>query len=102
MGYREHAQNTATGEAVHTASLLQDLTKEYACQLVVSEIAGATAGVPLADFPSHEMQIRGFTAPLTIRAVGNAAALPPYERPSASSETDRIPPPGAPVYAQST
>jgi len=102
MGYREHAQNTAIGEAVHTASRLQDLTKEYACQLVVSDIVGATAGIPLDDFPSHEIQVRGFSAPLTIRVVGNAAALPAYERPSASTETDLNPPPGAPVYAQPT
>src|SRR5216683_4892086 len=102
MGYREHAQNTAIGEAVHTASRLQDLTKEYACQLVVSEIVGEVAGIPLDDFPSHEIQVRGFSAPLTIRVVGNAAALPPYERPSASSDADRIPPPGAAVYVQPT
>jgi len=102
MGYREHAQNTAIGEAVHTASRLQDLTKEYACQLVVSEIVGATAGVPLDDFPDHEIQIRGFSAPLTIRVVGSAAALPAYERPSASTEADQHPPPAAPAYAQPT
>ena len=40
MGYREHAQMTAIGEAVHVASRLQDLTKEYHCQLVVSEVVG--------------------------------------------------------------
>ena len=43
MGYREHAQMTAIGEAVHVASRLQDLTKEYDCQLVVSEIVGTTS-----------------------------------------------------------
>jgi adenylate cyclase len=102
MGYREHAQNTAIGEAVHAASRLQDLTKEYACQLVVSDIVAATAGVPLDDFPSHEIPVRGFSAPLTIRVVGSAAALPPYERPSASGETERSPQPGAPIYAQPT
>jgi len=102
MGYREHAQTTAIGEAVHTASRLQDLTKEYACQLVVSEIVGATAGTALDDFASHEIQIRGFSAPLTIRVVGSAAALPPYDRPSPSGETDRSTDPAAPIYAQST
>jgi adenylate cyclase len=38
MGYREHAQVTAIGEAVHVASRLQEPTKEYRCQLVVSEV----------------------------------------------------------------
>lgn len=75
MGYREHAQTTAVGEAVHVASRLQDLTKEYACQLVVSEIVAATAGIALDDFPLHEIQVRGLSAPLTIRAVNSASAL---------------------------
>src|ERR1700694_5705247 len=57
MGYREHAQTTAIGEAVHIASRLQDLTKEYRCQLVVSEAVGTVAGVPLGDFPSHDIQV---------------------------------------------
>jgi len=52
MGYRQHAQMTAIGEAVHIASRLQELTKEYQCQLVVSEIVGTTAGVSLDDFPA--------------------------------------------------
>ena len=102
MGYREHAQTTAIGEAVHIASRLQDLTKEYACQLVLSDIVGATAEMPLDDFPSHEIQIRGFSAPLTIRVVGSAAALQRYERPAASGDNDQSSYPAAPTYAVST
>lgn len=101
MGYREHAQTTAIGEAVHIASRLQDLTKEYACQLVLSDIVGATAEMPLDDFPSHEIQIRGFSAPLTIRVVGSAAALQRYERPAASGDNDQSSYPAAPTYAAS-
>src|SRR5437763_13833418 len=58
MGYREHAQTTAIGEAVHIASRLQDLTKEYHCQLVVSEVVGTLAGVPFGDFPRHDIRVR--------------------------------------------
>jgi len=79
LGYREHAQTTAVGEAVHIASRLQDLTKEYGCQLVVSETVGATAGVPLGDFPKHEVRVRGLTAPLGIRVIDSAAKLGRYE-----------------------
>jgi adenylate cyclase len=92
MGYREHAQTTAIGEAVHIASRLQDLTKEYRCQLVVSEAVGTVAGVPLGDFPSHDIQVRGLTAPLAIRVIDSAATLAHYEPPHLSSETDSIPP----------
>jgi adenylate cyclase len=79
LGYREHAQTTAVGEAVHIASRLQDLTKEYGCQLVVSETVGATAGIALGDFPKHEVQVRGLTAPLEIRVIDSAAKLTRYE-----------------------
>ncbi len=58
MGYREHAQMTAIGEAVHVASRLQDLTKEYRCQLVVSDVVETVAGVELGGFPRHEIQVR--------------------------------------------
>ena len=101
MGYREHAQTTAIGEAVHAASRLQDLTKEFACQLVVSDIVGATAGIPLDEFPSHEIPVRGFSAPLRIRVVGSAGALPRHEDPSADGGTEQGAPPSAPLYAPS-
>lgn len=75
LGYREHATTTAIGEAVHIASRLQDLTKQYDCQLVVSDVVGTTAGVPLDGFPSREVQVRGLRAPLAVRVIDNAAAL---------------------------
>ena len=79
MGYREHAQMTAIGEAVHVASRLQELTKEYRCQLVVSEVVGTAAGVSFGGFPGHDVQVRGLSAPLAIRAVDSAALLAAYE-----------------------
>jgi adenylate cyclase len=92
MGYREHAQITAIGEAVHIASRLQDLTKDYRCQLVVSEAVGTIAGVPLGDFPRHEIQVRGLSAPLAIRVIDSAATLAHYELPHLSSETESLRP----------
>jgi adenylate cyclase len=89
MGYREHAQTTAVGEAVHIASRLQDLTKEYGCQLVVSETIGATAGIPLGDFPMHEVQVRGLTTPLEIRVIDSAAKLTRYEPVPLRDESER-------------
>jgi adenylate cyclase len=98
MGYREHAQMTAIGEAVHIASRLQDLTKEYDCQLVVSEIVGVTAGIALDDFPGHDIQVRGLSAPLAIRAIETAAAL---ERPLAGIELEREADEVVPIYIRS-
>jgi adenylate cyclase len=99
MGYREHAQTTAIGEAVHIASRLQDLTKEYGCQLVVSEAVGTIAGVPLGDFPRHDIQVRGLSAPLAIRVIDSAATLARYEPPHLSSETESLRPQKEPTSA---
>ncbi len=99
MGYREHAQMTAIGEAVHVASRLQDLTKEYHCQLVVSEVVGTVAGIPLGDFPRHDIQVRGLSAPLAIRVIDRAAMLVHGERPSLNSGTEQG---TVPIYARST
>jgi adenylate cyclase len=102
MGYREHAQMTAIGEAVHVASRLQELTKEYRCQLVVSEVVGTAAGVSLAAFPGHDVQVRGLSAALAIRAIDNAALLARDEIPDPSGETgqgpDRLAGRPAPAY----
>jgi adenylate cyclase len=104
MGYREHAQTTAIGEAVHVASRLQDLTKEYRCQVVVSEAVGTVAGVPLGDFPRHDIQARGLSAPLAIRVIDSAARLAHYEPLHPNGETgqggDQTGRP-APAYEQS-
>jgi adenylate cyclase len=96
MGYREHAQTTAIGEAVHVASRLQDLTKEYNCQLAISDVVGTAAGVPLDDFPRHDIQVRGLSAPLSIRTIDSAAALAQHD-PSSPDDQDNI----VQIYAQS-
>jgi adenylate cyclase len=102
MGYRQHAQTTAIGEAVHIASRLQDLAKEYRCQLVVSEAVGTVAGVPLGDFPRHDIRVRGLSAPLAIRVIDSAATLARYELhelPHLSSETESLRPQKEPTSA---
>lgn len=88
MGYREHAQTTAIGEAVHIASRLQELTKEYRCQLVVSEIVGKRADISLDAFPTHEVQVRGLSAPLSIYAIDSAAALDAFDYQQDVRETE--------------
>jgi adenylate cyclase len=98
MGYREHAQTTAIGEAVHIASRLQDLTKEYRCQLIVSEAVGTTAGIPLGDFPRHDIQVRGLSAPLAIRVIDSAAMLAHGGHPSLTTQTEQG---TEPIYAES-
>ena len=70
LGYRDRFLLTAIGDSVHVAARLQDLTKDYGCQLVVSDIVATTAGVEMSGFPVCEVNVRGRTEPMAVRIVG--------------------------------
>src|SRR6516225_2196690 len=69
LGYRDRFLLTAIGDSVHVAARLQELTKDYGCQLVVSDIVAATAEVKMNAFPVREISVRGRTEPLAVRIV---------------------------------
>jgi adenylate cyclase len=75
LGYRDRFLLTAIGDSVHVAARLQELTKEYHCELVVSDIVSATAGVEMSKFPVREVTVRGRVEPLAVRIVGNMNEL---------------------------
>jgi len=75
MGYGETRYLTAVGDTVHVASRLEALTKEYRCDLVVSEQVMARAGLSDADYPRHELTVRNREAPLRIVVVDDARRL---------------------------
>ena len=85
MGYGDTVYLTAVGDAVHVASRLQDLTKQYACQLVISEHVATRAGLDASAFPRHELTVRNRREPLAIRVVDDVHRLPlaALTRPSA-------------------
>jgi adenylate cyclase len=70
LGYRDRFLLTAIGDSVHVAARLQELTKDYGCQLVVSDIVASTAGVEMSEFPVREVSVRGRAEPLVVRIVG--------------------------------
>jgi adenylate cyclase len=76
MGYGAAAAITAIGDAVNTASRLEGLTKEYDCELVVSEETVERAGLALSDFPRYQIEIRGKREMLAVRTLERAADLP--------------------------
>ena len=63
------------GDTVHVASRLEALTKEYQCELVVSERVLSRAGLAGADYPRHELTVRNREAPLRIAVVAEARGL---------------------------
>ena len=77
MGYGNAATITAIGDAVNTASRLETLTRNFACELVVSEQTVLRAGLDLSAFPQHEIEIRGRREILAIRTLASAGWLPP-------------------------
>jgi adenylate cyclase len=76
MGYGNAAAITAIGDAVNTASRLENLTKEYDCELVVSDETVARAGLDFSEFPRHEIEIRGKREMLAVTTFDRAADLP--------------------------
>ena len=103
MGYGNAAAITAIGDAVNTASRLESLTKNFACELVVSEQTVSRAGLDLSAFPHHEIEIRGKREVLAIRTLASAGELPATDgvltRRAAATNTLR---PEAPRRADST
>jgi len=76
MGYGPATQLTAVGDAVNTASRLETLSKDFACELVVSDDVAIRAGLDMSAFEPHEVEIRGRRQPLVVRAIAHGAKLP--------------------------
>ena len=76
MGYDKATALTAIGDSVNTASRLEAMTKELGVQLVVSETVEEQVGNILADYPTHDVKVRGRQGTLVLRAVDKAADLP--------------------------
>jgi adenylate cyclase len=75
MGYGAAVYLTAVGDTVHVAARLEALTKEYGCELVISEAVAARAGVSTAGLARHELTLRNRREPLAVFVVDEAAAV---------------------------
>jgi adenylate cyclase len=69
MGYGSTHYLTAVGDIVNIASRLEALTKQYGCNLVVSEFVMTHAGVQRINFPCHKITVRNREEPLVIVVV---------------------------------
>jgi adenylate cyclase len=75
MGYGAAIHLTAVGDTVNVASRLQDLSKEYSCQLVISEQAVQHAGLDVSSFPRHELTLRNRRELLTVYIIGDVQTV---------------------------
>jgi adenylate cyclase len=75
MGYGQAFYLTAVGDTVHVAARLEALTKDYGCELVISEEVAARARVAVDDLVRHALTLRNRQAPLTVVVVPSARAL---------------------------
>lgn len=66
---------TAVGDAVNTASRLQDQTKHFACQLIISERVAERAGFDASGFPREEISVRNRDQPIAIRIIAEVESL---------------------------
>ena len=76
MGWGESFYLTAVGDTVHVAARLEQATKDYAAQLVVSEALARHANLDLSSFPAHDLTVRNRAGQIAVRVVDRVARLP--------------------------
>ena len=75
MGYASTTYLTAVGDTVHVAARLEALTKDYACELVLSEEVAVRAGLDVSDHARHELTVRNRETPLAVFVAPSAGRL---------------------------
>jgi adenylate cyclase len=75
MGSGVNMYLTAVGDTVHVAARLEQATKDYGCELVVSEEVGRRAGLDLAAFPREDLAVRNRAAEVPVRIIQQVSEL---------------------------
>jgi adenylate cyclase len=75
IGYDRHAQFTVIGDPVNIAARLEEMTKTFGCEVMMSEEVYESAGFGPDDLPAHDVAPRGREAPMKARSVARAADL---------------------------
>jgi len=76
MGWGESFYLTAVGDTVHVAARLEQATKDYGAELVVSEAVARRAAIDLSRFPAHDLAVRNRAGHVAVRIVDRVDNLP--------------------------
>lgn len=77
LGHGRAAALTAIGDTVNVASRLEMMTKEYACEAVISQDIADAAGILTESLRHADLPIRGRTQPLSAVLLPRGMDLPP-------------------------
>jgi len=75
IGNPDHMVFTALGDAVNVAARLQDMTKTYDCEAILSEEVCQRADLPDTALPTEHVVIRGRAEQMCIRLVSRSGTL---------------------------
>ncbi|MBS0338500.1 MAG: adenylate/guanylate cyclase domain-containing protein [Proteobacteria bacterium] len=67
---------TAVGDTVNTASRLQEQTKEFACELVISDRVAERAGLDPGGFRHEEISVRNRAEPIEVWVIEDVETMP--------------------------
>jgi adenylate cyclase len=76
MGRGAATYLTAVGDTVNTASRLQDQTKVFACELIISDQVAERAGLETAAFRREQITVRNRAEPVVVWIIKDVADLP--------------------------
>lgn len=79
LGHGRAASLTAIGDTVNVASRLEMMTKELACEAVISEDVAEAAGLSTEAMEHRELPIRGRSQPLPLFLLNRGSDLPRLE-----------------------
>jgi adenylate cyclase len=75
IGYERYVTFTVIGDPVNVAARLQDLTKPYGCEVLISEEVYEQAGFGPDDLPQHDVEVRGRVTSIRARSAVRALDL---------------------------
>ncbi len=75
MGFNDSRNLVAIGDATNTASRLESLTKEYDCELIVSEELAQQTALDFSSFSLEETVLRGRTTSIGFYPIKDIASL---------------------------